>query len=112
MSTLVTAIVLLAMPVTLVLYGMYFASLLHFGKTFQRLHPSLFVQLVGPRQPSFLTSSRTYRLFRSVQAGKDLGEPLSAELLAAYGKTRRRLFAGLLSFMVLLFSLLALDFLL
>jgi len=97
-------IFLLALLAILPLYAMYFLSLLHFGKEFQRLHPSLYAQLVGAGPPSFFSSNRTYRLFRAVQTGKDFSEPLAPALLAAYRSTRRYILLGLSCFMVLLFA--------
>lgn len=97
-------IFLLALVAILPLYAMYFSSLLDFGKEFQRLHPSLYVQLVGAGPPSFFSSSRTYRLFQAVQTGKGLSEPLDAALLSTYRSTRKYLLLGLSCFMVLLFA--------
>ena len=104
MTALLPAIFLLAFIAIVPLYAMYFSSLLSFGKEFQRLHPDLYAQLVGADPPSFFTPSRTYRLFRVVQAGKDVGQSLDPALLAAYRSTRKYLLLGLSCFMVLLFA--------
>jgi len=104
MSTLLQLAFLLALIAIVPLYAMYFSSLLSFGKDFQRLHPDLYAQLVGTDPPSFLSSSRTYRLFRAIQIGKDISEPLNPALLLSYRNTRKYLLLGLSCFMVLLFA--------
>ena len=107
MHTLIATLFLLAFVAIVPLYAMYFSVLLDFGKDFQRLHPDLYARLVGASPPSFFSSSRTYKLFRAVESGKDFGEPLQPALLASYRSTRRYLLAALSCFMVLLFSGLA-----
>ena len=107
MATILSALFLLALAAILPLYAMYFSALVAFGKDFQQLHPSLYVRFVGPAPPSFFSSNRTYKLFRAIESGKDLGEPLNPALLAAYRRTRKYLLFGLGCFMVLLFSGLA-----
>lgn len=104
MSALLQTTFLLAFAAIVPLYAMYFTSLLHFGKEFRRLHPSLYTRLVGADPPSFFSANRTYRLFRAVQTGKNLGQPLDPSLVAAYRSTRRYLLLGLSCFMVLLFA--------
>ena len=110
MSTLLATLFLLAFIAIVPLYAMYFSVLLDFGRDFQRLHPDLYVRLIGADPPSFYSSSRTYKLFRAVQSGKDVGEPLQPALLASYRSTRKYLLAALSCFMVLLFSGLADSF--
>ena len=107
MITLLKTLFLLAFVAIVPLYAMYFTVLLEFGKDFQRLHPSLYARLIGAAPPSFLSSNRTYRLFRAVQSGNELGEPLAPALLASYRSTRKYLLAALFCFMVLLFAFLA-----
>ncbi|GAB3312855.1 hypothetical protein [Luteimonas notoginsengisoli] len=104
MTSLLPIIFLLALVAIIPLYAMYFSSLQDFGKEFQRLHPKIYVQLVGAEPPSFFTSSRTYKLFRAIQTGMDLGEPLDPVLLSAYRSTRKHLWLGLSCFMILLFA--------
>ena len=106
MSTLLATLFLLALVAIIPLYVMYFSVLLDFGKDFQRLHPNIYVRLVGADPPSFFSSSRAYKLFRAVQSGKDLGEQLEPALLASYRSTRKYLLAALSCFMVLLFAVL------
>lgn len=91
------------------LYVMAFTALHDFGKGFQRLHPHLYTRLIGADPPSFLSPGRTTKLFRAIQSGKDLGEPISPDLLAIYRSTRKYVVAALTCFMVLLFSLLIAD---
>ncbi|MDR7132846.1 ABC-type glycerol-3-phosphate transport system permease component [Lysobacter niastensis] len=110
MSTLLATLFLLAFIAIVPLYAMYFSVLLDFGRDFQRLHPDLYERLIGADPPSFFSSSRTYKLFRAVQSGKDVGEPLQPALLASYRSTRKYLLAALSCFMVLLFSGLADSF--
>ena len=110
MSTLLATLFLLAFVAIVPLYAMYFSVLLDFGRDFQRLHPDLYTRLIGADPPSFFSSNRTYKLFRTVQSGKDVGEPLQPALLASYRSTRKYLIAAISCFMVLLFSGLADSF--
>jgi hypothetical protein len=43
-------------------------------------------------------------LFRAIQTGKDIGEPLNPALLLSYRNTRKYLLLGLSCFIVLLFA--------
>ena len=106
MDTLLRTLFLLSFAAIGPLYVMYFSVLLDFGKSFRRLHPQLYTRLVGADPPSFFFPGRTYKLFRAAQSRKDLGEPLSPDLLSAYRSTRRYLWAAMICFMVLLFSML------
>ena len=104
MEFALSVLIILALPATLILYVMYFISLYEFSRTLERETPDL---LSGVMSTTFNRPSKlhaAYKVFSKIKNGTFVGQSLGPESLAAVPHLKRRLYIGVLAFLVLLFA--------
>ncbi|MGG6462356.1 hypothetical protein [Solilutibacter silvestris] len=104
MSSVLSIIFVIAIPVTFGFAIAYFSALNDFKKTLSDEMPDVWRAARGNARPLESWAPTAYKLLEKFKGGQIEGKPASENLKAAHRKAKFYLYAGAISFMCLLFS--------